>query len=59
MNNEQKKAVGIGVGAFVATAMVARSRFLQAALLLGGAGALAHRFRGREREWHDVPPPPA
>ena len=59
MNNEQKKAVGIGVGAFVAAALVARSRVLQAALLLGGAGALAHRFRGREREWHDVPPPPA
>jgi len=59
MNNEQKKAVGVGVGAFVASALVARSRVLQAALLVGGAGALARRFRGREREWHDVPPPPA
>jgi hypothetical protein len=59
MNTEQKKAVGLGVGAFVATAMVARSRLLQATLLLGGAAAMARRFRGREREWHDVPPPPS
>ncbi len=39
MNNQQQKAIGIGVGAFVATALVARSRLLQAAILVGGAGA--------------------
>jgi hypothetical protein len=59
MNTEQKKAVALGIGAFAVTALIARSRALQALLLLGGAGALAHRFRGREREWHDVPPPQA
>jgi hypothetical protein len=52
---ENKKAVGIGVGAFLATALVARSRLVQAGLLLGGAGYAAHRIRGREREWHEVP----
>ena len=59
MNNEQKKAIGLGVGAFVATTMVARSRLLQGLILLGAAGAAAHRFRGREREWHEVPETPA
>jgi hypothetical protein len=55
MNTEQKKAIGLGVGAFVATALVARSRLLQGLLLLGAAGAAAHHLRGREREWHEVP----
>ena len=59
MNTTQQKAIGIGVGAFVATALVARSRLLQAAILVGGAGAVAYKVRGRERQWHDVPPPPA
>jgi hypothetical protein len=56
--NQQQKAIGIGIGAFVTTALVARSRVLQAAIVLGGAGALAYKVRGRERQWHDVPPPP-
>ena len=59
MNNEQKKAVGIGVGAFVAAAWWHARGSCRRRCSLGGAGALAHRFRGREREWHDVPPPPA
>ena len=59
MNNEQRKAVGVGVGAFVATGLVARSRLLRAVLLLGAAGAAAHRLRGRERQWREVPEEPA